>query len=205
MEGLNALRRRAILTTRLLLRIAVADVHNALMQIRVKMRSRSGQHHRLSCSVTLTASEQVDEADPPATRSDGCQPKWADCLSPAFVLKSTLPHRIDTLSDSSPYLPPHKNETADSDRNLQMPVLRAVCAYGLFANLWYLGAIALYFMVYGDNSSTFGLYPVLPAAVVAVAVVWTFRNARTTLCVLAGLTAPLGLLFAYNAIRFGLF
>jgi hypothetical protein len=94
-EGLNALRRRAILTTRLLLRIAVADVHNALMQIGVKMRSRRGQDHRLSCPVTLTASEQVDEADPPATRRDGCQPKWADCLSLMLSCSSGRRTRLD--------------------------------------------------------------------------------------------------------------
>lgn len=88
---------------------------------------------------------------------------------------------------------------------LQMLFLRGVCAYGLFTNLWYLGAMVLYFMVHGDNSSTFGFYPIIPALVVAAALVWTFRNSRIALCVLAGLTTPLGLLFAYNSIRFGLF
>ena len=121
-----------------------------------------------------------------------------------FVPSTTLPHRIDTLSDSSPYLATQMNESASSGRNLQTLLLRAACAYGLFANFWYLAAFALYFMVYGDNSSTFGLYPIIPAAIVAAVVVWAFRNKRTTLYVLAGLTAPLGLLFAYNVMRFGL-
>ena len=102
-------------------------------------------------------------------------------------------------------MPPNESETANNGRRLPPLLLRALCAYGLFTNLWYLGAIALYFMVYGDNSSTVGLYPMIPAAIVAIAITWTIRNSRMTLCAIAGLTAPLGLLFAYNAIRFGLF
>ncbi len=80
-----------------------------------------------------------------------------------------------------------------------------MCVYGLFTNLWYFGSIAIYFLVYGDNSSTFGLYPIIPSAMASLVIVWIVRNMNRTLNVLALLTAPFSLHFTYNAIRYGLF
>ncbi len=90
-------------------------------------------------------------------------------------------------------------------QNLRTLVLQVICTVGLFANLWYLGSAALYFLVYGDNSSRFGWYPVVPAAIAAVSVVWALRKSTVKLYALAALTAPLAILFAYNCLRFGLF
>ncbi len=84
-------------------------------------------------------------------------------------------------------------------------VLQAICTGGLFVNLWYLGAAALYYLVYGDNSSSFGWYPIVPAAFTSVSVVWVLRKSKAKLYVLAALTAPLAIVFAYNSLRFGIF
>ncbi|WP_147868057.1 hypothetical protein [Stieleria maiorica] len=108
------------------------------------------------------------------------------------------------MSDSSPDLPHLPNKAASKGSRFRVFVLRAACVYGLFVNVWYFGAAALYFWVFGDNSSTLGLYPIIPAAIVAVATVLLIRNQMTTMYVVAGLTAPLGLSFACNVFRFGL-
>jgi hypothetical protein len=110
----------------------------------------------------------------------------------------------DPLSDSSPDLPHRRYGTAGSGSRFRVFFLRAACVYGLFVNFWYLGAATLYFLVFGDDSTTIGLYPIIPSAIAAVATVWLIRNKIMTMYIVAGLTAPLGLFVAYNVFRFGL-
>ncbi|MCA9220430.1 MAG: hypothetical protein KDA71_08895 [Planctomycetales bacterium] len=108
------------------------------------------------------------------------------------------------MTESNPYQPPSDEGIIRSGRGFVDLVLRVICAYGLFTNLWYAGAIALYFLVHGDNSSTIGLYAAIPSAVISIVTIWTLWNANRVWYVVAILTAPFSLLFTYGLLRYGL-
>ena len=82
-------------------------------------------------------------------------------------------------------------------------LLQLACLCGLFCNFWYAGTVALYLLVYGDNSSMFGFYSVFFAAVLSIGLTVRFRNRPKVLALLVLLTLPITLLFAANLIRFG--
>ncbi len=97
--------------------------------------------------------------------------------------------------------------SAQASPRARLPVsLLIASVYGVFISVWY--AIAIYLLVFGDNSSTFGLYAILPAAIVTLLVtIWLYRSSlrgnRIPVTTIAIATAPISLLFTYNVIRFG--
>lgn len=107
------------------------------------------------------------------------------------------------LNDTNPYRSPQQDPATSSAEKPWQYWLWAWCVYGLFCNLWYIGAIALYAFVYGDTSATFGLYPIIPAALLAGFSVWCARHYTPLLLILAVVTSPLTILFTYNLLRFG--
>ena len=116
---------------------------------------------------------------------------------------------LPRMATTNPYVPPTES-TAHGKPSTRVRITTLVFAfYGVLTNAWYAMAVALYFFVFGDNSSVFGLYAIPPA--VLLAGLSTYFLSRS-LCngrwlpsaIVCVATFPLMLFFTYNLFRFGI-